>query len=345
MSKATIVLIDDQEEMRENIKEILELDGYTVFEAANGKDGVRLIRKTRPELIICDIMMPELDGYGVLKIISQDEELSGTPFIFLTAKNDLSDFRAGMNMGADDYLTKPFTDLELIEAIDTRLTRFNKMVSKNSESSKVQIEDAYQWKPIHFHKNEVIFRAGSYSERIYQIKKGQVKLTKQNIEGKTLITEIIQEGDYFGHINVIAEKPYSTTAIALTNIELSYLTKSEFQCYLVKDKLFCKRISKELANHVRTAENQLLSMAFSSVRKRVIESLLTLNKQFNPKQNSTYKISIQRNEIAAISGTVKETAIRCLKDLEQEGFITLHSRSIQINDIQSLSNLCKKKVT
>ena len=105
----TILLIEDNHEIRENTAEILELANYNVITAENGKDGVEKAIASKPDVIICDIMMPVLDGYGVLHMLNKNEDLKDVPFIFLTAKAERSDFRKGMEMGADDYVTKPFT--------------------------------------------------------------------------------------------------------------------------------------------------------------------------------------------------------------------------------------------
>ncbi len=116
-----ILLIEDNNEMRENTAEILELANYSVITAVNGRSGVEKAAKELPDLIICDIMMPDLDGYGVLYLLSKNLDTAGIPFIFLTAKSEKADMRKGMSMGADDYLTKPFEEMELLNAIEARL--------------------------------------------------------------------------------------------------------------------------------------------------------------------------------------------------------------------------------
>src|SRR5579864_8476854 len=118
-----LLVIDDHDDIRENIAEILSLAGYEVFTAPNGKRGVETALKENPELIICDIMMPELDGYGVLHLLRKNDSTLNTPFIFLTAKTERSDLRKGMEMGADDYITKPFEDIELLNAVEIRLKK------------------------------------------------------------------------------------------------------------------------------------------------------------------------------------------------------------------------------
>ncbi len=118
-----ILLVEDNNEIRENTGEILELASYQVATASNGKEGYEMALKETPDLIICDIMMPVLDGYGLLHLINKNETLKSIPFIFLTAKTERNDFRKGMEMGADDYITKPFTDIELLNAIESRLQK------------------------------------------------------------------------------------------------------------------------------------------------------------------------------------------------------------------------------
>jgi len=116
-----LLLIEDNNEIRENTAEILELAGYSVSTAENGKRGIEIALQKKPDLIICDVMMPVLDGYGVLHLVHKNPELAPIPFIFLTAKAERTDFRKGMEMGADDYITKPFEDIELLNAVEVRL--------------------------------------------------------------------------------------------------------------------------------------------------------------------------------------------------------------------------------
>jgi DNA-binding NarL/FixJ family response regulator len=121
MSK--ILIIEDQPQMRKNLVTILELENFHVISAENGRRGVELAKTERPDLIVCDLMMPELDGFGVLQALRADRATATLPLIFLTAKTDKLDQRAGMNLGADDYLTKPVTREDLLAAVQTRLTR------------------------------------------------------------------------------------------------------------------------------------------------------------------------------------------------------------------------------
>ena len=118
-----ILVIEDEPEMRRNITTILRLEGFQPIAAENGRVGVNVATKEKPDLILCDVMMPELDGYGVIKELHNEPATMNIPFIFLTAKGERTDVRSGMNLGADDYLTKPIDKGDLLRAINTRLSR------------------------------------------------------------------------------------------------------------------------------------------------------------------------------------------------------------------------------
>jgi len=127
MNNALILVIEDEKALRENIAEIIEHYSFRVISAATGEEGIRIAAESIPDVIICDIMLPEIDGFEVFARVKQMPMLSCTAFIFLTAKSTRSDTRTGMDMGADDYLTKPFTKEELISSVRTRLDKLSKM--------------------------------------------------------------------------------------------------------------------------------------------------------------------------------------------------------------------------
>jgi DNA-binding NarL/FixJ family response regulator len=121
--KNRILVIEDQAPMRRNIALMLEFEGFEVATAADGREGLEKIRSFKPHLVLCDVMMPELDGHGVIQTMRSEKETALTPFIFLTAKGDKHDLRIGMNFGADDYLVKPIVREDLLAAVQARLTR------------------------------------------------------------------------------------------------------------------------------------------------------------------------------------------------------------------------------
>ncbi|HCN28792.1 MAG TPA: DNA-binding response regulator [Verrucomicrobiales bacterium] len=122
----TILIIEDQPDMRGNIATILEMEGYAVLEAADGRTGLEAALEEKPDLILCDVMMPGMDGHQVLDELRRQPSIAGTPFIFLTARGEKHDLRQGMNLGADDYLTKPASASDLLNAISARLEREQK---------------------------------------------------------------------------------------------------------------------------------------------------------------------------------------------------------------------------
>jgi len=125
-----ILVIEDEPEMRRNITTLLRYYDYEPVAAANGREGVETARREQPDLILCDVTMPELDGYGVLQALQSDASLARTPFIFLTAKGEKNDLRSGMDLGADDYLTKPVANAELVRAIGARLRRAERQANR-----------------------------------------------------------------------------------------------------------------------------------------------------------------------------------------------------------------------
>lgn len=131
-----ILVIEDEAETRDNLVLMLEMEGFKPFAAPNGRKGVELARRELPDVILCDVSMPELDGYGVLEALRADAKTVSIPFIFLTAKGDKKDLRAGMNLGADDYLTKPASAEEVLAAIHTRLSRH----SENEKAAMARVE-------------------------------------------------------------------------------------------------------------------------------------------------------------------------------------------------------------
>src|ERR1700761_4718047 len=182
-----LLVIDDHDEIRENIAEILTLAGYEVFTAPNGKRGVETALKENPELIICDIMMPELDGYGVLHLLRKNEATVDTPFIFLTAKTERTDFRKGMEMGADDYITKPFEDIELLNAIEIRLKKYDVLQNKYTAGEKGAGElitdlstagmldiDPANYETATLVKRQQIYQEGRRPKYVYYLIKGKV---------------------------------------------------------------------------------------------------------------------------------------------------------------------------
>jgi CRP/FNR family transcriptional regulator, polysaccharide utilization system transcription regulator len=208
---STILVIEDNVSMRENTSELLELAGYNVVAAVNGKEGLDLARKNNPDLILCDIMMPELDGYGVRRALENIPDLVGVPFVYLSAKAEKSDFRFGMDLGADDYLTKPFTGDDLLKVVAARIKKSQLIKNKNNniEGLNNLMNEAKAIKDINDLSNnrtikklrskDILFMEGDAPNYLYFVVSGQIKTFRTNEWGKDYIMEISSAGDSFGY--------------------------------------------------------------------------------------------------------------------------------------------------
>ena len=346
-----IVLIEDNPEMRENIQEILELADYKVHAAENGKVGVDLIKSVKPNLILCDIMMPELDGYGVLHMVSRNPETDSIPFIFLTAKSEKEDFRKGMNMGADDYLTKPFDDVQLLDAVEKRLRRIEKLSADFEQSQQgfndfidtvadfTSLENLKKDKRTKkFGKKDTIYYEGDYANFLYFINKGKVKTSKMNEDGKDLVTGLFKEGDFIGHMALIKDQPYEESAIALEESELTLVPREDFLQLLYSSKEVSQKFIKILAGSVTQNHNELLNLAYDTVRKRVADALLKLSEKYKNEDSDSFSMAISRDDLAAIVGTATESVIRTLSEFKADGYISIKGSTITILQEDKLKN-------
>ena len=347
-----ILLIEDNKDVRENTAEILQLAQYNVITAINGKEGVELALKDKPDLIICDIMMPVLDGHGVLHMLSKNDETSGIPFIFLTAKAERGDFRKGMEMGADDYLTKPFDDVELLSAIEGRLRKneiLKKEFAKNMEGINNFISEAKGIDSLKklseerdvrtYKKKDDIYSEGSYPKGIYFISKGKVKTYQASESGKELITALHNEGDFFGYLSLLRDEKYTNSATALEDSEIYMLPKEDFFSLLYKNAGVSRKFIEILSNNLRENETELVKLAYHSVRKRVAEALVKLSDKYKKEGDQKFSMNVSREDLANLVGTATETVIRTLSDFKDEMFIEIAGGKITILNYEKLSKL------
>ncbi|MFN8333500.1 MAG: response regulator [Cyclobacteriaceae bacterium] len=334
-----ILLIEDNPGIRENTSEILSLAGYEVSTAENGKIGVDIAQRHKPDLIICDIMMPELDGYGVLHILNKNPETSSIPFIFLTAKTEKTDIRKGMTLGADDYLTKPFDDTDLLNAIETRLHKHQLRTKQydNTQSGldhfiqdaqkALNLSDLCKDKKVKtFKKKAEIFSEGDTPSTVYFVKSGNVKIFKSHPDGKELITNLYKTGDFFGFEPLLENNVYQETAVALDDSEIVLIPKNDFLILLNSHADVSASFISLLCRKVSEKESQLVNLAYNSVRQRTAEALLKVSQLADAKE----KISISREDLAKIVGTASESVIRVLSDFKDEGLIEIEGGKIKV---------------
>ena len=334
-----ILLIEDNLGVRENTEEILSLANYKVLTAPNGKIGVELAQQEKPDLIISDIMMPELDGYGVLHILSKKDETARIPFIFLTAKTEKADVRKGMSLGADDYLTKPFDDTDLLNAIEVRLRKSamqQRLYESSPEGLDTFIKDAQHVLNLRdlgkdrkvrtLKKKSDIFTEGDLPLNVYFIKSGNVKTFKSNADGKELITNLYVSNDFFGFEPILENTTYSESAVTMQDTELVTIPRHDFMLMIQSHPDVSKSFISLLCKKVADRESQLLNLAYNSVRQRTAEALL----KADTLKDSKAVIAISRDDLSKMVGTAAESVIRVLSDFKDEGLIGTEGGKIKI---------------
>lgn len=339
-----VLLIEDDAILRENTAELLELSGYDVDTAPNGKQGIEQANKSIPNIIICDIMMPKIDGYGVLETLSKNDNTKYIPFIFLSAKTERKDVRKGMNLGADDYITKPFNEDELISAIESRLAKI--AILRDHNIDKVDelrtLNDLKNFFDdngtiFNFSSNTIIYNEGDNSNYIYLITKGAVKCYKLDEQGKELTTALYKEDDLFGYTSFIQNISYQETATAIKNLEVVGITKNELKRLLENNHKLTLELVELLTNNLSGIKDQLLQMAYSSVNKKTATTILKFAEKLNRKPEDPIKIS--RNDLASVAGIATETLIRTMSNFKKQGLIDIEGRNIKILDIEKLQHM------
>jgi CRP/FNR family cyclic AMP-dependent transcriptional regulator len=354
MSTKTILIIEDNEDIRENVAEILTLSDYKVLMAANGREGIEVAQKSKPDLIICDIMMPGIDGYGVLHVLHKEQETQNIPFIFLTSKSERSDFRAAMEMGADDYITKPFAGNELLNAIESRF-RKSDILKKNlsadlqginelrsAVNSARSLEDLSAESAVNeYKKKQVIYKQGSNPHYLFYIVKGKVKTYKTHEDGKDLVIDLFNEGDFFGYTALFENGTYKETAETIEESELALIPRKDFEDLLNSNPAIARKLISILARNISEKETHLLGIAYNTLRKKVAEALISMQKKYHTNKKEPFYLDISREELATIAGTATESLIRTLSDFKSEQLIDIRSGKVIITDEKKLINLIR----
>lgn len=348
----SILIIEDNVDIRENLAEILDLAGYQTYTAPNGKAGVELANKYTPDIIICDITMPELDGFGVLHLVKNNPETKHIPFIFLTAKTERSDLRKGMEMGADDFITKPFADLELLKAVETRLKK-NKVLEKDYGNTLVELNaffsdlEAAGWMETmqkeneteHFVKKQVLYKEGNKARFLFYILKGKVKVFKIHPDGKDYIIDIFGPGDFIGYAALIRDEPYEDNATAIEDAEILMIPKTHFQQLILRDLNVAAKFIGIITQNIKEKEDRLLNMAYSTLRMRVASALIELFSKNEKEEKGPVPLKLSREDLAQFIGTATESLIRTLSDFKSEKIIDIKNGNISITDIDKLREL------
>lgn len=347
----TILIIEDNFEVRENTAEILELSQYRVLTAENGKMGVSVALKEKPDLIICDIMMPVLDGYGVYHLLSKNKETATIPFIFLTAKSEKADFRKGMEIGVDDYITKPYDGSELLNSVEARLKKAEMFKREYSGTDAMKefltsvqdggiVELTGQHREVFNYGNKVfVYREGQKPRSVFHVVSGKIKVFRTNDFNKELITDIFVSGDFFGYAELLEERFYRENAQALQATELMLIPAEDFLHLLYSDintmQLFIRLITKQKAD----MEERMLNLAYDSLRRKVAYGLTRLAEKYAEKENDQSVLHMSRENMAKSMGIANESLIRTLAAFKQEKLIDLEAGRVIIIEKDKLASL------
>ena len=349
---STILIIDDSKEYRENIEEILQLANYNILCAGNGKQGIELARNHKPDLILCDINMPELDGYCVLRALNNLPEKAGIPFIFMTSHSENDDFRKGMELGADDYLTKPFGADTLLKCISTRLNKYDLMkglIEHNHQKSNTftdannlqkdvkALSDNKKVKKIR--KKDILFNEGDPANFLYLIVSGKIKTFKSNNFGKEFIIDINREGDFLGYFDILEDSAHRVSAMAIENSEIVAIPKQDFCNALYSNSDITMKFVKMMSQQFSEVEEKLLKLAYDSARKRVAEAIIFVSKKYKSGENNELSFCLHRENISALSGISPESVSRNLSSFKEEGLIETINGNIKIKDLRKLESL------
>jgi CRP/FNR family cyclic AMP-dependent transcriptional regulator len=348
-----ILLIEDDELLRENIAEILKLSSYEAITAADGKTGIEKALKEAPDLILCDIMMPTLDGYGVLHILSRYPETKVIPFIFLTGKKDLNDIRKGMDIGADDYLIKPIDETDLLKTVALRLKKAeefkkNAVQSRSGFNELLKKSDLLSDKNLitgnkevrNYAKKHLLYSEDQRPSVIYYVVSGKLKEFRLHEEGKELITSMYTTGDFFGYRTVLEELNYTESVQVIEDTQLILIPKNDFIDLINTDINVAKQFINLLSLDVHSKEDKLLNMAYNSLRKKVAFGILEVADKFKNKKKGMPIVEISRDDLAHVIGSAPESMIRTLKEFKSEKLIDVQDGGgILVLNEQKLRNL------
>jgi CRP-like cAMP-binding protein len=256
-----------------------------------------------------------------------------------------------MEMGADDYITKPFEDIELLNAVEIRLkksqileqnytstpqglTQFLKDVKSTGLIQKLSEQYAVE----NYDKKQMLYQEGKRPRFLYYLMKGKVKAYKSHEDGKEYITNLYSDGDFIGYTALIEDTNYDDSATILEDAEIMMIPKDDFLQMVYSDISIASKFIHIITQNVREKEERLLNLAYSSLRKRVAKALVDIVEKFNLKEQ-TSPIEISREDIAQYVGTATESLIRTLSDFKAEKHIDIKSGKIIVNNLEKLKNL------
>jgi CRP-like cAMP-binding protein/CheY-like chemotaxis protein len=341
----TILVIESNVNAMNAYTEILRVVGYKTITALDGDIGINMAIANAPDLILCNVSLGNIDGFGVLAVLSKNILTSNIPFIFISTAFKLDILRRGMDMGADDFITRPFQDDQLLRAVNSRINKL-KTFNHNPENSiavgNENFDDIPHIKEIisqsnyrRLKKKQTLYFEGDYCQGVYFLDVGNIKTFKLNSDGRELITNLYQPKSFIGIGYLLLNSPLAETAEALENCSLYFTPKKVILELLELYPSLNQYFIKILSINLKEKEDQLVEIAYESVSKRLSKVLIRLNRTASPIDY----IAITRDDLAGLTGIATETVSRILSDFKHQNLIEKNGSHIHIVNLKKLQEL------
>jgi CRP-like cAMP-binding protein len=341
--KKNILIIEEAPLLRKRTAELLKLAGYNAVCASSGREGLQLIAQQAYELILCSMKMQDLDGYGVLRAYNNMPALHGSAFVFMAGRSTPEEIRKGMNLGADDYLMKPFSGDSLLSLVGAQLKKKEQrkiyqasqcaeaLAVLKPQSLEQNMETLTSGKTTKkLRKKDILYTEGDTPNFLYFIISGKVKLCNSNKFGKEYINAIYKTGEFLGYNSLLGSTNHFETAEAIEESEVRLIPKQDFFELLAGNNEVALQFAKLLARNICESNDKMLKLAYDSARKRVGEAIIFISTKFQNESNVDELFSGQRENISSLSGISPESVSRHVSNFKDEGLIESHHGGIRI---------------
>ncbi|WP_206531890.1 cyclic nucleotide-binding domain-containing protein [Sphingobacterium sp. DR205] len=326
-----ILIIENDLDLLGKYSDVLKKSGYEVTAAFNSEIGINLALSTLPSLILCNTVLSDIDGFGVLSILSKNPSTTKIPFVFLNALSTPDIVKKGIACGADDFVTKPFQGDQLIRSVEGRINKNNNHPHNGTGLEKL-FDLISQCKIRHIKKKQTLYYESDHSQWLYLLIEGCIKTLKLTDDGRQMITGLFKPNSFIGLDTLLLDDPWLESAEATQDSSLYLISKSAIIDLLNEHVGLNQHFIKILSANLREKKDQLVELAYESVRKRLTQVLVRLNKNAVPID----QIDICRDELAGLAGIATETVSRILTDFRERGLIERNGSQIHILDFGGL---------
>lgn len=347
-----ILLITTNEELRKKVAGIFDYSGYSVTTVPDGAAAIESAIGVQPEVILCDLDLPEPGSYTLLHAVAQHASISRIPVILLGSFPTKEDVRKAMDAGADDCLPLPFEGIELLRAVEAALDRKTRRSLHSAKKHADDVlptgdkEDRQRLTVLFgdrdmqtFRRKQSLYSEGQRATQVWFIASGKVKTFRINEDGKELITNLYGQGDLVGYTEALQGDCYRDSARAVEDTGLIAIPRSEFLRIITTSTELSRLLLQMLARNSTRRDEGLVDLAYNSLRKRVANGLLRLSETFNEGVQGNRTINLSRENLAAIIGAAPESLTRTLSDFKKEKLISMQEGVITLLNEEKLRNL------